>query len=150
MPKCKRGSRRMRVKMHPNGSVTVSGMSYSDLRDLLTAAALQNYETREKCEKEFEEAKKEYAADPKGHLRSLELANADTSMAWVKARIKQIRFLEDELKDQLDKHNARFMPPKPELSKKDRMKRDQEKRRKFRLLFENLVLASRQTPEPAT
>lgn len=77
-----------RVKIHPNGTVTLSGLHYRDLRSILTAASLHHYDTEKKHREKEPEVLAEAEENEYG-LGEVVLANYRDDGIWIR-RIRAI------------------------------------------------------------
>ena len=86
------------VEIDREGRATVTGLGYSDLRDIVTAASLHAYGDKFKPELVVD-------GDP---LADLKKANGRESHRWYLRRRLLIDWLDDAVMEGLDEHNHKF------------------------------------------
>lgn len=103
--------RRPKVRMHKDGSVTLSGLSYRDFTSIITSASLHQYDSEEKEEKklaETEEQAKKYEAKGDKFMAETCRSNICVDNNWrIKMRML-IKAIDESNKEQLEAHNMRY------------------------------------------
>jgi hypothetical protein len=87
------------LKMLPDLSITLKGINYNDLRDILTSASLQNYESYKEIY-----AKKPNPQNEIG-LQQIELENIEAEKEWVDNQREIIDSMEKMILSEICRRN---------------------------------------------
>lgn len=117
-----------RIKIHPNGTCTLSGVNYDDLRSIFTEASLYRYDHPYK-EKTFE-------ADIELRLPGIQERNNLAEIAW----FKRNRWIVDACSGAMsDAITATHKWTKPVLTLKERLLARDKDRKEFAIIWKAMT-----------
>lgn len=91
-----------RVRIEPDGRAILAGLSYRDLRSIITAASLYNTDSYNEAKAKLADVEQEVKDEPDYPLNAIKLANAKNNVTWLEKRRWVIDAIRDSLGEAID------------------------------------------------